>query len=161
MISKKVLDEQIKRLMRLPLAPSADEDVKGLREEFLRIFRAGCKSDAHVAAVVELLVDSKLPDGRGSLVSRIPAPADLVEAIRSVNAPELMKAPLGCGVCHGSGLKTYVSNGYDTADFCDCELGGWKRESERSRKEDAAARKAAKGHSGSLDEGGRVNGERL
>jgi hypothetical protein len=160
MISKKVLDEQIKRLMRLPLAPSADEDVKGLREEFLRIFRAGCKSDAHVAAVVELLVDSKLPDGRGSLISRIPAPADLVEAIRSVNAPELIKAPLGCGVCHGSGLKSYVSNGYDTADFCDCELGVWKRESERSRKEDAAARKAAKGHQAPLARVG-ANGERL
>ena len=117
MISGKVLSNQIARLMRLPFAPADDRDAKALAEEYERILKAGCREDATLIAAVDTAVDAS---------PNVPAPADLVEAIRQANSRRFVVLPEGCGRCTEGFI--YVERGeYDAADFCACALGRWRK----------------------------------
>ena len=143
MIRESFGTSQIKRLMRLPFAPGAPEDAKALTEEFRRVLRS-CISEAHLGAVIDSLMDS---------CTRVPSPAEVAEAVRTVTAPDRAKAPLGCGTCQGTSWYSYTkritsvcgTQDYDFADFCSCERGVWMRQMEKTRKEEEAAKQRSKG----------------
>lgn len=71
MLSEKELTKQIARLTHLPFAPREPEDLKATVAEFRRVLRAGCRSDAHLSAVVDYLMDHS---------PRIPPPSEVAEA---------------------------------------------------------------------------------
>jgi hypothetical protein len=134
-LTDKKLESQINRLARLKFAPEDAEELKSLKVEYRRALR-GCRSDAHLIAVVDWLVDTM----RG-----VPAPADIVSAITSVNAPETVKSPLGCDLCRGvgfvqtqrpvhpPGVLPYMA---DVAEYCDCARGRWLADAHKRHFED-------------------------
>lgn len=131
-MTENAIRRQLKRLYRLPFAP-ADEDIKPINDELQRIIRRDCKSDAHLGAVTDHLMDT---------AQRFPTVADLAAAFRDIDPPELPdystdRGPMGCEACQGSGWRSYQKHvtlpngvGYvaEFADFCDCAKGRWKRD---------------------------------
>jgi hypothetical protein len=119
--------------MHLPFAPKDEDEKKGVTVEFERVIKAGCRTDRHVTAVIDNLMDHS---------ATIPAPAAIMEACQATVAPENQKAPLGCEICRGSGFKHLERGVYEYCAFCVCDLGRWKNDAYEQRK--AAARE--KGH---------------
>lgn len=140
MITDKVLNAQIARLMRLPFAPADEEDAKALAIEYRRVLRSSVQSDEHLRAVADFLIDR---------CEKVPPPAQVSNAAIEVSDPGSQKAPLGCDVCRGSGWKSFSRTAHtpagsymaDYADFCDCDRGVWMREIERQRKAEGESRK--------------------
>jgi len=145
MLTKRAVEDQIKRLSRLPFMPVEQEDRAGLVKEWKRAIELGCSADRHVVAVVDYLIDH---------LSKVPAPAEIVAACREIAAPDRLKAPLGCEICQGSGYKHFerrvepagvAAYRADVSDYCDCSRGVWMRQCADARREEdrqKAARKA-------------------
>lgn len=141
MVSDAVLMKQAKRLLRLPFAPSEQEDQKGLLDEFRRVLRPRVLTEAHCAAVVDHLIAHS---------QRCPPPVEVIEAVETVDAPDVAKAPMGCADCRGSGFRSFSkrvkvgAHQYEAefADFCGCSLGEFKRAAEARRKAEEAAKAA-------------------
>ena len=133
MISDAHLTKQLRRLLRLPFAPSEPEDQKAYIDEWKRVLRPRLLTEAHCTAVVDRLMESS---------SRIPSVAEVIEAAEQVPAPDAQKAPLGCEECNGIGFVIVERGDTSAADFCRCGLGEFKRASEARRRAEAA--KAAK-----------------
>lgn len=118
MTSQKALNTQIKRLFRLPFAPSDAEDIAAVSSEFRRAL-SRCASDVHLEAVTNRAVET-LP--------RFPAPAEIFTLVAEIPDPAVMKAPSGCEECGGSGWRIVGEN---TADYCICDRGRWMRAAHR------------------------------
>lgn len=124
-MTEKLLNQQIKRLMSLPFAPSADEDARLVTNEFRRVLQGNCRTDAHLEAVVTHLMN---------LASRIPPPAEVLAACGAVSAPESTQAPNGCAACGGTGFKRFTRTVHtpagayeaDYASPCGCARGQWR-----------------------------------
>lgn len=135
MISAPVMRKQVGRMLRLPFAPSAPEDLKGLADEYARVLNTCCKDDRHCAAIIDAVIDTS---------ERVPPPSAILSAAETVPAPN-HKGPMGCTICAGSGWQSFTRNGYDCADFCPCDRGEWMKACEKQRNEekDAKARRFA------------------
>lgn len=140
MVTEKICRQQANRLMRLPFALQDPEEAKAQRGELERVLKGRCLTDAHCTTVVDYLIEH---------ASRCPPPAEVIEAIHEVPAPDKVKGPMGCEACRGSGFISFVrhvrlKNGMeydaDCARFCDCELGQFKAAAEARRNAEAAAK---------------------
>lgn len=138
-VTEKCLNQQIKRLMRLPFAPAERDDIQAVAEEFKRVLKTRVVTDAHCAAVIDHLM---------AHAQRCPPPAEVIEAAERVEAPDAVKAPMGCQQCHGSGFRSFtrkVKAGVheyeaEIADFCQCALGEFKRAGEARDKAEREAK---------------------
>jgi len=122
---------QSKRLMRLPFAPAADEDKAGLLQEYGRVFRDHCRSDAHVEFVVDHLMSTS---------QRCPAPAEIVQAAGFVQDRAAGDGlPAACDVCSKEGgywvsCEERIdgrSGAYWVARRCTCARGRALAEADR------------------------------
>jgi hypothetical protein len=141
MLNEKKFEAQINRLVRLPFMPKEDEELKALKTEYRRLLR-NCRTDAHVDLVVTHLVDHS---------PRVPSPADLLEAINSINSPETTKSPFGCELCMGTGfvqtqrpaappgVLPYTA---DVAEYCDCPRGRWLADGHKHHFEEERAKRS-------------------
>ena len=123
------LNKQLKRLLRLPFAPSDPDEGKAYLDEWKRVLRPRLLTEAHCTAVVDRLMESS---------SRIPSVAEVIEAAEQVPAPDAQKAPDGCGACKGTGFVILERGITSAADFCRCGLGEFKRASDARRRAEAA-----------------------
>ena len=106
MLSEKTLSAQVARLTRLPFAPTDPEDLKATVAEFRRVLRSGAKSDAHVVAVIDHVMNSS---------PRCPPPAEVVQACAEVRTgistdglPEPCERCSDTGGCFAPGLRGYT-----------------------------------------------------
>lgn len=138
MLDEAQLTKELGRLMKLPFAPADGEDRKALMLEWRRVARKYLRTNAHVKAVADHLMEHS---------QRVPTPADLVEAAGLVPEPERTTGPLGCATCEGSGWhsdkKAMTQAGpfrYEAVytDYCHCERGQWMRACETARREKAS-----------------------
>lgn len=129
------LTKQAKRLIKLPFAPQDEEGARGLLEEYKRVLRPRCLTDAHCAAVVDYLVDHS---------QRCPPPAEVIVASEEVPAPDAQKAPEGCGACSGTGFVIVERGLTSAADFCRCGLGDFKRAAAARYQAERTAAKGAR-----------------
>ena len=78
-VSSSAINEQSRRLLRLPFAPREADDEAAWKKEFARIIKARCDNDEHAIAVVTRLMETS---------HRCPEPASIVEACVDVEPPE-------------------------------------------------------------------------
>jgi hypothetical protein len=133
-VSSAAINEQARRLLRLPFAPDKDEDEAGWRKEFSRIIKSRCDNDEHVIAVVTRLMETS---------HRCPEPAAVVDACIEVETPAPDKAPGGCELCQGLGFQQYekrdkFGSSVSVADYCICGLGQWLKVKHRQYREEQA-----------------------
>lgn len=103
MITEKHLSAQIKRLLRLPFAPSELEDARAIAEEYARHLRR-LRSAEEVVNAVDLVMGSAI---------RCPPPAEVAQAVDSVRQEHERrraeqqeppwKRPVQCGDCQDTG----------------------------------------------------------
>lgn len=123
MISEVSLTQQLKRLMRLPFHPTDPEGAKIVATEFARQLRH-CVNDHHLSAVVDRLMDT---------CARIPAPAEVGQAVRDVEAPAIRtydtarpweRPPCPFGECDGNGWAYAEHGGIGAVRPCRCRQAG-------------------------------------
>lgn len=142
-VSASAINEQTRRLLRLPFAPTKEEDETGWKKEFTRIIKARCDNDAHAIAVVNRLLETS---------HRCPEPAAVVEACQEVVPPEAIKAPAGCDLCMDGFQQFQRPDPYwkkqgvevmvDVVDYCVCTKGQWlKAKHDEYRAREAARKK--------------------
>jgi len=134
MLSERALSTQVGRLMGLPFAPTDRDGIAGAIAEFKRVLRSGCKSDAHLVAVVDHIMDSS---------PRIPPPAEVLAACAEVRPTDSGGLPAPCERCrdnHSGG--NWIDYGLDSDGNergwgrCNCERGQALRALDRQHAND-------------------------
>lgn len=138
MTTKKCIDREARRLLRLPFAPNDADGIESVMREFTRVLQAHCTSDSHCTAVVTHVMDR---------TQRMPPPSEIVNAAYEVADPEVSKGPDGCEACGETGFRSVERRtplGYtvDVAVFCECSKGQWMLKAEKERIAEKAAKEA-------------------
>lgn len=123
-ITEELLNKQIKRLGRLPFAPTQTADVEALAEEYKRAFNRCAKSGEHLKAIVDEVMNRAM---------RCPPPAEILEIAAGVPLPST-DPPAGCNDCRGLGMRHIERNGFEAMEFCSCAKGVWRQQRDRERK---------------------------
>jgi len=153
MLTDSCLNKEVKRLFKLPFAPTTDEDQKGLVGEYKRVLRSRAETDAHLTAIIDRIMDSEI---------RCPPAAQVAITAGEIAPPQASAKLMGCEECGfwvGPNGEAHQGNGYMThvkkvspggvepydADYstpCACALGRVIQAGMDKRREAARAKRA-------------------